>query len=286
MIKIAFILIFTFLPISILGMLKKITIITWNQINRTIQCHMLSRKKSTNTSKKVSLPLRQNKQEKQTIIDTTKTALVICDMWDQHHCSPLTKRTSILAQKMITTINKTRNLGIQVIHAPSGCMDYYEKYPQHKNIKSNKQLQPPIVPYDPKQPPLTEIFGHDCPLNPPCAKNNLWRTKQHQSIKIKKDDLISDNGTEIYSFLKEQKISNILFLGVHTNHCIMYRPFGIKNMVAWGLKPILIRDLTEPDYNYTKHQNTDWKEATEIVVEWIEKHYCPTISSKDLLSLK
>ncbi|MBS7613119.1 hypothetical protein KEJ48_02590 [Candidatus Bathyarchaeota archaeon] len=44
-------------------------------------------------------------------------------------------------------------------------------------------------------------------------------------------DVISDNGLEIYSFMKLHGINNLIMMGVHTNMCILNRPFRIRQMV-------------------------------------------------------
>ena len=61
--------------------------------------------------------------------------------------------------------------------------------------------------------------------------------------------MISDNGAEIYSFLRERGIRTLLVMGVHTNMCILNRSFAIKRMTALGIRCILVRDLTDAMYN-------------------------------------
>jgi hypothetical protein len=73
-------------------------------------------------------------------------------------------------------------------------------------------------------------------------------------------------------------------MGVHTNMCILNRSFAIKQMVRWDMPVALVRDLTDSLYNpalppYVSH---DW--GTALVVEYIEKFWCPTIISTNLFS--
>ena len=71
-------------------------------------------------------------------------------------------------------------------------------------------------------------------------------------------------------------------MGVHTNRCILNRSFGIKQMVKWGVNIALIRDLTDAMYNPAMSPYVGHHEGTRLVVSYIEKFWCPTISSEDL----
>ena len=95
--------------------------------------------------------------------------------------------------------------------------------------------------------------------------------------------MISDNGQEIYSFLRAYNIEQVLLAGVHTNMCILNRSFGIKQMVRWGVPVALIRDLTDAMYNPAMPPYVSHNEGTRLVIEYIEKFWCPTILSQDLL---
>ena len=64
--------------------------------------------------------------------DTAKTAIVICDMWDDHYCRNAAKRVAEMAPRMNQVIQKARAQGVLIIHCPSGCMDHYADTPQRK----------------------------------------------------------------------------------------------------------------------------------------------------------
>jgi len=49
---------------------------------------------------------------------------------------------------------------------------------------------------------------------------------------------------------------------------------------------VLVRDLTDTMYNPKRPPNVPHDRGTELVVEFIEKHWCPTVLSDDLLSLR
>ena len=73
-------------------------------------------------------------------------------------------------------------------------------------------------------------------------------------------------------------------MGVHTNMCILNRSFGIKALVRRGVPVALVRDLTATMYNPARPPYVSHDEGTRLVVEYIEKFWCPTILSTDLLA--
>jgi len=98
-------------------------------------------------------------------------------------------------------------------------------------------------------------------------------------------DAISDNGTEVYNLLQQLGIKNLIIMGVHTNMCIIGRSFAIKAMTRWGVRCVLVRDLTDAMYNPRRRPFVSHERGTELVVEHIEKHWCPSILSDDLLKV-
>ena len=110
-------------------------------------------------------------------------------------------------------------------------------------------------------------------------------TRQHPAIKIdQRRDGVSENGLEIFSYFRHRGIRNLLMMGVHSNMCVLGRSFGIKQMVKWGVEVVLIRDLTDTMYNPAMPPYVSHEEGTRLVVEFIEKFWCPTICSGDILS--
>jgi hypothetical protein len=64
--------------------------------------------------------------------DPAKTAIIICDMWDQHWCKGATERVNELAPHMNNVLSIAREKGILIVHSPSDCMKFYKDYPQRK----------------------------------------------------------------------------------------------------------------------------------------------------------
>src|SRR5687768_11363649 len=61
--------------------------------------------------------------------DPAKTAMIICDVWDAHHCLNAVRREEEMLPRLCQVIDKARELGVLIIHAPSHCMDPYKDHP-------------------------------------------------------------------------------------------------------------------------------------------------------------
>ena len=51
-----------------------------------------------------------------------ETAIIICDMWNQHWCKGATSRVAELAPRLNQVIAVARQQGMLIVHAPSDCM--------------------------------------------------------------------------------------------------------------------------------------------------------------------
>jgi nicotinamidase-related amidase len=216
-------------------------------------------------------------------IPAKETALLICDMWDDHWCKPAAKRCAELAKKMAPVVAAARARGVQIIHAPSDCMDFYKDAPQRRRILEMTKVAPP-KPLELPDPPLPiDTTGGGCDDDSKFYK--AWK-RQNEIIPVADGDVISDKGDEVYSFLKQRGINNLVVMGVHTNMCVLHRTFAIKQMTRWGVRCILVRDLTDSMYDPRKPPKVSHEQGTDLVIQYIEKHWCPSILSSDLLGEK
>jgi nicotinamidase-related amidase len=216
----------------------------------------------------------------QQTLPAEKTAILICDMWDKHWCKGATERVGALAAKMAPFLETARKRGIQIIHAPSETMPFYQDTPQRKRMLTVGKIEPP-TPLSLPDPPLPiDDKGGGCDTQDQFYK--AW-TREHPSLRIDASDVISDNGAEIYSFLRERGIHTLLVMGVHTNMCVLNRTFAIKRMTALGIHCILVRDLTDAMYNPQDPPHVSHNAGTRLVIEYIEKFWAPTTTSAELL---
>ena len=217
-----------------------------------------------------------------------QSAAIVCDMWNEHWSRGATERVDLLAPKMNTLIRRLRNNGLQVVHAPTHTMGFYEGTPARMRIQAVPLLEPPgsVIDYNfPFDPPLSiddSDGGSDTGEEPPRKFQRVW-TRQHPDIEIDHErDVISDLGVEIYSFLRGRGRFNVFIMGVHANMCVLKRQFGIRQMQGWGFNMALVGDMTDSMYNPTMSPNVSHEEGTRLVVEYIRRYWCPVVYSNDL----
>ena len=209
-----------------------------------------------------------------------KTAVIVCDMWDKHWCRGATERVGALVLKMEPFLRAARERGIQIIHAPSETMDFYRDAPERKRILALERIAPPApLPLSDPPLPIDDKRG-GCDTGDSFYK--AW-TREHPGLTIAPSDVISDNGDEIYSFLRARGIGTLLVMGVHANMCILNRSFAIKRMTSLGIRSILVRDLTDAMYNPEDSPHVSHDAGTALVIEHIEKYWAPTTTSGELL---
>ena len=215
-------------------------------------------------------------------IPARETAILICDMWDQHWCRSATRRCDAIAHKMAPVIEAARARGVQIIHAPSDCMEFYQNTPQRRRMIDMPSVEPP-APRQIDEPPLPiDDSDGGCDDTPPDQSHKAW-TCQHPALRIAEEDGISDNGREVYNLLRHQGIKHLLIMGVHTNMCVLGRSFAIRQMTRWGIPCFLVSDLTDTMYNPRMRPFVSHERGTELVVEHIEKYWAKSLPSTDLL---
>jgi nicotinamidase-related amidase len=231
--------------------------------------------------------------------DPQRTALVVIDMWDDHWCKGAAARVGELARPMNEVISAARKRGIFIVHCPSTCVDFYANTPQRRRAIDAPFANTPVplsdMPRwgtawcwpDPKYEAVLPIDDSDmgCDCVEKCEIRDPW-TRQIATIEIATEDAITDNGQELYNLLADRKIDNVLVMGVHLNMCVLGRPFAIRQLTYLDKNVILVRDMTDTMYNSQRPPGVDHFMGTELVVEHVEKYWCPTILSTDLVDGK
>lgn len=237
-----------------------------------------------------------------------QTAVIVCDVWDMHHCLNAVRRAEEFAPRLNQVIAKLRQQGVTVIHAPSDCMNFYADHPARKRASETPKaspLPPDIQSWCSRIPseekgvyPIDQSDGgeDDDPQehaewaaklqamgrNPKAP----WK-KQSDLIDIDVDrDFISDKGDEVWSILQQRGIDNVILTGVHTNMCVLGRPFGLRQMARNGKNVVLMRDMTDTMYNPARWPYVSHFTGTDLIVSHIEKFVCPTVASDQVLGGK
>ncbi len=215
-------------------------------------------------------------------VDAARLAIIVCDVWDHHWCLGAEQRLALLLPRMQQALAAARDRGAHIIHAPSDTMAFYIGHAARERIAGAAPLSVPAeLPHD--DPPLPiDASDEGCDTHD-CTPHRAW-TRQHPAISIDcTRDVITDSGQEVLAYLQRQQIDQVLIMGVHTNMCVLHRTFAIKQLVRWGVAVALVRDLTDAMYNPARPPYVSHEEGTALVVGYIEKHWCPTIDSADLV---
>ena len=216
--------------------------------------------------------------------DPKKTAVVICDMWDRHWCKAAAARVAEMAPRMKQVVSKLRDQGVLIIHCPGETMGFYADHPARKAA----QAAPPAKPQGRRRPAIREgsfpINDSDggCSDEHPCPMGLVW-TREIATLEIKPIDGISDKGEEVYNLMRRKEVENVIVMGVHTNMCVLNRPYAIKALVNKGMNVALMRDLTDTMYNPQMPPKVDHFAGTDLVIEFIEEYWCPSLTSDQIL---
>ncbi len=236
--------------------------------------------------------------------DPAETAMIVCDMWDAHHCSNAVRRAGEMAPTMDRVLKVARDRGVVIIHAPSSCMDAYRGHPAREHAKGtprSKALPREIAGWC-RQVPAEEkgvypIDQSDGGEDDDPAEHKRWAAElaargrnpampwksQLDAIAIAPADYISDDGEEIWSILEARGVKNVVLMGVHLNMCVLGRPFGLRQMAKNGKNVALMRDMTDTMYNPKAAPYVSHFAGTDLMVEHVEKFVAPTITSDQIL---
>ncbi len=236
--------------------------------------------------------------------DPKQTAAVICDMWDEHHCRNAAYRVAEMAPRMNQVVHALRDRGVLIIHCPSDTMEFYRDHPARQPALMAPKVQTEIAlqnwcHLDGSREPNLPIDDSDGGCDSDPGLQSAYRDKlismgrnpdapwkrQIAAIDIEPGDAITDSAEAFY-LMKQRGISNMIVMGVHTNMCVLGRPFSIRQMVYQGQNVVLVRDLTDTMYNPARAPFVSHFTGTDLVIEHIEKHWCPTTTSADLVGGK
>jgi nicotinamidase-related amidase len=249
-----------------------------------------------------------NKRQSVADWEPSKTAIIICDVWDLHHSHNAVKRVGEFGPRLNEVVENLRSRGVTVIHAPSDCMDAYTDHAARKRAietPKSKSLPDDIQSWCNRIPseeagvyPIDQSDGGD---DDEAKDHAEWAAKlkamgrdpglpwKKQSDLIAIDDakdFITDKGDEVWSILESRGITNVILAGVHTNMCVLGRPFGLRQMAKNGKNVVLLRDMTDTMYNPKSWPFVSHFTGTDLVISHVERHVCPTITSDQILGGK
>ena len=263
---------------------------TVNAAEKPLELTLRSRVKSGNGDKAVFVA-----KEEKAAWDPKKTALIVCDMWDDHWCKSASRRVAELAGPMNKVVKSARARGVFIIHSPSSVVAFYKDTPQRKLAQEAPMATTPVPlstaerwgttwcwpdPAKEGDLPIDDSdMGCDCPVK--CQIREAW-TRQIATIEIAAADAITDSGRETWNLLQARGINNVILMGVHLNMCVLGRPFGIRQMVKVGKHVALVRDMTDTMYDHRMSPKVNHFTGTDLVIAHVERYWCPSFTSTDI----
>lgn len=234
-----------------------------------------------------------------------ETAIVVCDVWDLHHCLNAVRRLEQFAPRLNAVLNEARSCGVTIIHSPSDCMPAYEGHAaRQRAVSAPKAAWVPhevgtwcsVIPTEERAVyPIDQSDGGEDDDPEEHAKwaaqlkalgrnpGTPWKTQSELITIDSERDFISDRGDEVWNVLEARGIKNVILTGVHLNMCVLGRPFGLRQMSRNGKNVVLMRDMTDVMYSPKSWPYVSHLTATDLVVSHVERFICPTISSDQII---
>jgi len=207
-------------------------------------------------------------------VDPKRIGVIAVDVWNFHWCKTATMRVDAFVPRINNALEAARALGMKVMLCPSDVVENYAGYPQREAIFALPKVKVPKV-VDASCPPVPDAGGCACGRER-CAGNYGW-DGMHPVLKIGDDDLMPDTQAEVYAICQKYGLTHLIYVGFHTQVCLLGKPMGLRAMKEAGLNCVLARDMTDahPGYDPSRKFTPDLN--TEQVVEHFEKHLAPTI---------
>ena len=181
-------------------------------------------------------------------VDPKRVGVIAVDVWNFHWCKTATMRVEALIPRLNRVLTATRELGMTVMLCPSDVVDKYAGWPQREFvIAMPKQPVPPLATVNCPAPP----DGGGCACGAErCLVNYGW-DGMHPDLHIGRGDLMPDTLQEVWTICRDRQLTHLIYLGVHTQVCLLGKPMGLRNLKAAGLQCLLARDITDahPGYN-------------------------------------
>jgi hypothetical protein len=211
-------------------------------------------------------------------VDPARVGVIAVDVWNFHWCKTATMRVDAIVPRMNKALEIARSLGMTVMLCPSDVVDNYVGYPQREAVFALPKFPVPNV-VDVSCPAAPDAGGCACGAER-CAVNYGW-DGMHPALHIGERDLMPDTQAEVYAVCKKFGLTHLIYVGFHTQVCLLGKPMGLKAMKSAGLHCVLARDMTDahPGYDPARHFTPDLNTAQ--VVEHFEKYLAPSINLQD-----
>lgn len=207
-------------------------------------------------------------------VDPRRVGIVVVDVWNYHWCKTATMRVDALVPRINGALDAARSLGMTVMLCPSDVVEAYVGWPQRETILAMpKHALPPLSKIECPSPP----DGGGCACGRERCVGNYGWDAMHPALRIAGGDLMPDTLEEVWTLCKDRNLTHLIYVGVHTQVCLLGKPMGLRNLKAAGMQCILARDVTDAHPGYDPEKNFTPDGHTADVVLHFERHLAPTI---------
>ncbi len=228
----------------------------------------------------VNTPLERVEKEK--TFHSSRVAVLVIGMWSGHQCKVADDKLQELSPKVDAFLKRCRSKDMKIIFGSSSLT----KLPKYANLRKNMKNIPfstfkdkglcfPPIPFDDTDGGINE-------RNPNFQRGEV---DMNPAIEIMDCDAMTDNSKEMLNYLYYHKCELLLVVGVHTNMCVLDRPYGMKNLARYGFPMALVRDLADPMIKPDGIVVKDREDALDKIVKYVEQYFAPSIDSRDLIFL-
>jgi nicotinamidase-related amidase len=210
-------------------------------------------------------------------LNPSKTAIIVIDMWNYHWCMTASERVAAMVPRMNAVLDAARQQGMQVIWNPSDVVTAYAGYPQYEKAIAVEHQKTPDKQKDIAVKFTARVGSCMCGPGLACKVNYGW-DGMNPNLVIGENDLFSSSTDEIYSLLTERGITDIIYMGVHTNMCVFGKPGALSKMWKAGFRCFLARDLNDAFTNYDPASGYTPDKGTTEIDENLQKGGVPCIN--------
>ncbi len=207
-------------------------------------------------------------------VEAARIGVIAVDVWNYHWCKTATMRVDAIVPRINAALEAARRMGMTVMLCPSDVVDNYVGFPQRESVLALPKMDVPQV-MTVTCPPVPDAGGCACGTER-CAVNYGW-DGMHAGLAFGPTDLMPDTQADVYAICKLRRLTHLLYVGFHTQVCLLGKPMGLRAMKSAGFRCILARDMTDahPGYDPARQFTPDLN--TEQVIEHFEKHLSPTV---------
>ncbi len=169
-------------------------------------------------------------------VDAARIGVIAVDVWNYHWCKTATMRVDAFVPRINQALEAARSLGMTVMLCPSDVVDNYVGLPQREAVLALSTMPVPNV-LEVTCPPVPDAGGCACGRER-CAGNFGW-DGMHPALQIGKHDWMPDTQAEVYTICQQSQLTHLIYVGFHTQVCLLGKPMGLRAMKSAGLQCVL-----------------------------------------------